>query len=251
MTEKEEIEVYFHSLIESVQYDRNAFTIWYSEDKVVLGAILNDDPEAQKFFNYATIYNTIVDTDAKIKYSFDKSIEMATDIDFDKWNPLNSPSKEEMMSIYYIENAVFRTSVLWDLLAQLFNIKEGLGKSFDRVYTLQIFRDAQQRENTNPFAERVYAYMVQADNSDVEPWEGNYEYVKDFRNKMTHRASPNISSLSEFAMELRMPAIYILKRVIEDYKQVSEFIQELIVDILKDYEKLNNVEPLNEEQNNA
>ena len=47
----------------------------------------------------------------------------------------------------------------------------------------------------------------------IELLEGNYAYVKEFRDKMTHRASPNISSSSSYAMELRLPMIYVLKRV--------------------------------------
>lgn len=251
MTEKEEIEVYFRSLIESVQYDSNTFTMWYSEDKVIVGALVTDSPETQKFFDYATIYNTIIDTDAKIKYSLNEAIKWMDDIDYNKWNPFQTPTKEEYKAIYYTENAIFRTSVLWDLLAQLFNIKDGIGKSFDKVYVSQIFHDAQQGKRANQFAKKVYDYMEQADNLDVEPWEGNHKYVKDFRDKMTHRASPNVSSISNFAMELRIPSTFVLKRVIEDYKQVSEFIQELIFDILKDYEMLNNTDLLEGAKDNA
>lgn len=251
MDTKKETAAYFQGLIESVQYDGNTFTMWYSEDKVIVGALLTDNPEAERFFDYATIYNTIIDTDAKIKYSLYEAIKWIDDIDFEKWNPLQAPSNEEYKAIYYTENAVFRTSVLWDLLAQLFNIKAGIGKPFDKVYTSQLFHDAQQGRRANQFAKKVYEYMEQADNLDVEPWEGNHKYVKDFRDKMTHRASPNVSSFSNFAVEVRIPSVYVLKRVIEDYVKVSEFIQELIIDILKDYEMLNNADLLEGEKNNA
>ncbi len=248
---KDEVARYFYGIIDSIKYDSNVFTVWYNEEKVVLGALLSSDSNAQAFFNYATIYNTIIDADKKIKISLNEAIKWADDPDSVEWKPLQAPSEEEYSAIYYTENAVFRTSVLWDLLAQLFNLKEKIGRPFDEVYTAQIFHDAQQGKRANPFAKKVYAYMVQNDSSDVEPWEGNYAYVKDFRDKMTHRVSPNISSFSDYALELRMPMIYVLKRVIEDYKQVSEFIQELVSDILKDYEKLGNLDLANEVQNNA
>lgn len=240
---KEE-EKYFLNIINSIQYESNAFTVWYSEEKVVIGALVEDNPEMQRFFNYATIYNTIIDTDMKIKYSLTEAINQANDTDFDKWQPLQSPSKEEYAAIYYTENAVFRTAVLWDLLAQLFNLKADLGKSFDLVHAAQIFHNAQQGKKANLFAKKVYAYMDQEENTDVEPWKGNFAYVRDFRNKMTHRVSPNISSFSNYSIELRMPMIYVLKRVIEDYKQVSEFIQEIITDILTNYKNLNDIDTL-------
>lgn len=243
---KTEESSYFSNIINSIQYDSNAFTIWYSGDKVMLGALVKNTPEVQTFFNYATIYNTIIDTDAKIKLSLQEAINAADNPSFDDWKPLESPSADEYRAIYFTENAIFRTAVLWDLLAQIFNIKAGIGKPFDKVYATQIFHDAQQGKRGNPFAKKVYTYMTQKDNSDVEPWEGNYAYVKDFRDKMTHRASPNISSFSEFSSELRMPAIYILKRVIEDYKQVSDFIQEFLKDILIEYKQLDTATPLSE-----
>lgn len=240
---KDEAE-YYLSVIESVNYDKNAFTVWYGDDKVILGAIMHDNPQAQRFFDYATIYQTIMDLDWKIKTSLKMAIDSAEVISFEEWKPIAPPSEEEKMAIYYTENAIFRISVLWDLLAQLFNLKEGLGKPFEKVYATQLFHDTQQGKHPHPFAVKVYSYMQQQDNSDVEPWEGNYTYVKEFRDKMTHRSSPNISSFSNFAQELRMPMMYVLKRVIEDYKQASEFISEIIKEILSEnYRELNQTTP--------
>ena len=220
------------SMIESVHYDENAFTIWYGDDKVILGAIIHDNPEVQRFFDYTTIYHTIIDLDRKIKISLKMAIDSADAISFEEWNPIDPPSEMEKMAIYYTENGIFRLAVLWDLLAQLFNLKENLGKPFEKVYAARLFHDAQQGKRPNPFAVKVYSYMQQQDNADVEPWEGNYAYMKEFRDKMTHRGSPNISSISNFSQELRMPMVYVLKRIVEDYKQVSEFISEIIGEIL-------------------
>ena len=54
-------------------------------------------------------------------------------------------------------------------------------------------------------------------------------------------------------MSLRMPTVYVLKRVIEEYKQVSDFIKEYVTEVLKDYEELNNCTPenLGQEGNNV
>ncbi len=242
---------YFKSIINSITYGNNVFTVWYSDEKVLMGAILKDEPLIQRFFNYATIYNTIKDVDTKIKFSLNKTIHLADDLDFETWQPLQSPSEEEFQATYYMENAVFRIESLWDLLAQLFNLKENINKPFDKIYAEQLFHDAQQGKKAKAFAKKVYAYMQQQDDLNVEPWEGNYDYVKNFRNKMTHRISPNITSFSSYGMELRMPVILTLKRVIEDYNQVSQFIHEILDDILKDYEFLNNVKLYAEEENNV
>ena len=234
---KEEV-AYFQHIIDSIHYDSNVFTVWYSEEKVLIGALVDDSPEIKDFLNYATIYNTILDTDRKIKFSIQEAIELADSLVFEDWRPFQSPSYEEYTAMYYTENAIFRIMILWDLLAQLFNIKAGLRKPFDKVYATAIFHDAQQGKKPNPFAKKVYDYMVQSDDTDVEPWKGNHTYCKSFRDKMTHRSSPNVTSFSDFSFELRLPVIYPLKRVVEEYKKVSDFIQEIICEIVKDYKML-------------
>ena len=229
----------FQNLVKSVQYDENAFTVWYGNEKISVGAFIHDQPEIQRFFDYATIYHTLLDLDRKIKTSFQMAIEFAEDADFDHWNPISPPSERESTAIYYLENAIFRTMVLWDLLAQFFNLKEKIDKPFDKVYSAQIFHDAQQGKRPNPFAKEVYAYMTQEDSSETEPWEGNHGYVREFRDKMIHRSTPTLSSISNLSFELRMPVAYTLKRTIEDYIQVSYFLHEIITNILQDYEMLN------------
>ena len=239
---------YYQEIIDSVKYKNNVFTNLYSGEKVIISAMIDDSPEMQRFFNFATIYNAILDVDKKIKFSFKEAIRLADNINFDKWRPLDSPSKREYYAIYHLENAIFRTEILWDLLAQLFNLKENLNKEFNKVYATKLFHDSQQGKKANKFAKKVYSYMKQQDNTNVEPWEGNYTYVKDFRDKMTHRSSPNITSFSDFSLELRYPVAVILKRVVEDYKQVYIFIQEILEDILENYKMLSNIEPYNEKK---
>lgn len=240
---KDEVSELLKGIIDSVQYTPNVFSAWYSEDRIIIGAYVQDDPAAQDFFSYATIYNTILDLDTKIKFSVDKALELAEDTNFDNWKPLQTPSENEYMAIYYVENAVFRISALWDMLAQLFNIYADIRRPLNEVYAKQLFHDAQQGKRANPFAKRVYSYMEQSDGPNSEWWEGNYVYTKDLRDKLTHKASPNVSSLSSFATELRMPALYTLSRAVEDYKQVSDFIEELLVEILAKYKKLAGFKP--------
>ena len=85
----------FQNLVKSVQYDENAFTVWYGNEKILVGAFIHDQPEIQRFFDYATIYHTLLDLDRKIKTSFQMAIEFAEDADFDHWNPISPPSERE------------------------------------------------------------------------------------------------------------------------------------------------------------
>ncbi len=79
------------------------------------------------------------------------------------WNPISSPSDNEAESIYYTENAVFRTAILWDMLAQLYNIKAEKGRPIEKVYAKQLFHDAQQGKRADPFAQKIWRVSNQVD----------------------------------------------------------------------------------------
>lgn len=215
-------------LLCAIHYAPKLFTIGFDEEKYVFGAILKDEPGFQKLFSFNTLYESIIDIDRKIKHSILMGLQCAEIPDGDAWNPFEKPSDSEWEALYYTENALYRVSVLWDLLAQLYNIQEDLGISNEKIYAEQLFHNAQQGKKPNLFAIKVYAYMKEKDDVSSEPWKGNYAYLKEYRDKMTHRYSPSISTISDYAIDLRLPAIYILYRVAGDYKQVSMFIQELL-----------------------
>lgn len=54
---------------------------------------------------------------------------------------------------------------------------------------------------------------------------------------MTHRNSPNITSISDYNLNFKDPPSYMLKRIIEDYVKVSNYISEILNHI---EEKLDN-----------
>lgn len=218
--------------LNSVYYEPKLFTIGFDDVKYVFGALLKDQPGLQKLFSYNTIYESIVDIDKKIKHSILLGLQYAEIPVGDEWNPFESPSDAEWEALYYTENALYRISVLWDLLAQLFNLKEEIGISNEKIYAEQLFHNAQQGKKPNLFAKKVYAYMKEDDDSSSETWKGNYAYLKEYRDKMTHRYAPSISTISDYAIDLRLPAIYSLYRAAEDYQQVSVFIKELLNEII-------------------
>ena len=64
----------------------------------------------------------IKDLDRKIKFSFEKILEYNLKNIYSTFNPMEVAVKDEVKVIYYMENMLFRTSILWDLLAQICNI---------------------------------------------------------------------------------------------------------------------------------
>jgi hypothetical protein len=48
---------------------------------------------------------------------------------------------------------------------------------------------------------------------------------------MTHRNSPNVAVISDFDMNLKHHPAFQLKRIIEDYAVVSQYIKEILDEI--------------------
>lgn len=219
--------------VKDIRFDSSLFTIRLNEDKVIFGASMKDDPGMDSFFCYGTIWRSVIDLDCKIKISLIAAIELVKGFNLIDYDPFASPSWDEMMSMYYTENAVFRTSIIWDMLAQLYNLKHKVGKRPEKIYCTSFFRD--QSKKDDGLAKEIYEYLDQEEDLSVEPCRGNYKFVSDYRNKLAHRNSPNISSVSSFDLELRLPMAFVLKRVIEDYKKAAFFINALVHAILKGY----------------
>lgn len=220
-------------LINKVTYNPDLFKIFIGENKYIMGC-LEPHQEANKFFLYKTLYDTLVSLDKNIKKSFDRALKYEyNNTDIDKFSPVKKPTPGEEEAIYYTENAVFRLSALWDLLAQFYNVKFNNNKDPEKVNYYTLFHNDAQGKRPNQFAKKIYKYISKEENEESQCegdglWKGNHEYVRNYRNKMTHRNSPNVATISNYAFEMRMPMRYVLKRVIEDYVRVSEFISEML-----------------------
>ena len=97
-------------------------------------------------------------------------------------------------------------------------------------------------KHPNPLAQKIYKYITEVEEENPiykkgEFWKGNHEYVSEYRNKMTHRNSPNVTTMSNYDLELRMPMRYVLKRVIEDYVKASKFIKQVLNEIVSEYDE--------------
>ena len=220
-------------LLSSIQFDQDLFKLYIDQDTVVFGAIVKDIPKVNRFFSYKTIYDSIIDTAKKAKRSIILGIQFAEKVDLDEWDPFTEPPEEEWMAMYYMENALFRVSVLWDLLAQMYNIKKNIGKPNDEIHCERFFHNAQQGKGAKPFAVKVYSYLAQEEDKKTIGFTGNHSFIKGYRDQMMHRNSPSVSTYSDFGMGIRLPALYYLTRLTEDFAQVSQFIKELVSEVLE------------------
>lgn len=230
---------YLLSKMNEIYYNENRFRVLIEKDKYIFGVVSaeNEPSYISKIIQYKTIYETICDLDFKIKLSFKKAIEYAYSTNVqEQFSLLKNSSVEEIYSYYYIENALFRTSSLWDMLAQLYRLYYQINVKPNEVYYNQIFNPkSRYSKNFKKKATLISNYLKQEDDTAVNgEWKGNHKFVNACRNKMTHRNSPNITVLSDFDVNFKHHPTYLLKRIIEDYNVVSKFISDIVDDIEKE-----------------
>lgn len=220
---------YLQEVVNSVICIPDAFHIKYGDEKYLF-SIVTKDQATTDYYAVSAIYDTICVVDEQIKYAFNKAIACDLPETLEEYDPFSMPNDNERIAIYHTENIVFRVSVLWDLLAQLCNVIYHTGLETTAVYYNRYFKKYASGDDAFNIAKEVYAYLTEADDPNAEgnPGSGNHEFLNGFRNQMTHRVSPNVSSISSLGGTLRPPTLYVLHRAIEDYYKVSSFLCRLI-----------------------
>lgn len=230
--EKEKKEL--KNLIESINYEKYNFYIPYGDNKFIFGitAPNNEDNKLSEFFEIKTIFDTIKNIDEKINYSLKKGIEYIFSEDvYNNFNLLHESSDNEKKGYYYIENAIFRLSTLWDMIAHVYNIICGFKQPTDSIYVKRFFTQMHfQNDTITGMVNNILSYINENDDTS-EPfpnWKGNYNYICEYRNKMTHRNSPSIASFSNLDINLKEPIVFLCTRTILDYVAVSQFMNDIL-----------------------
>ena len=65
-------------------------------------------------------------------------------------------------------------------------------------------------------------------------WKGNHDFMDEYRNKMTHRNSPNVAVASNLDLNLKHHPTFILKRMVEDYVQAFRFIGDILKESMEE-----------------
>ncbi len=220
---------YLKSLIVDIENKFQKLSIPYAPGKVIMGVIGTSD--VSDYYSSKTVVDTVLSLDKKIKLSLDKAIEYAySEVVLNNFNPILEGGEEEFLAYYYIENAIYRTSTIWDCIAQLYNIYHNLGKDQNRIHYHGLFKELSSKPETERIdgVEKIFNYLDEVDDTTlVGRWNGNHGYIKQYRNKMIHRNAPDGLSMSNFDMNMKSPPVYILKRLIEDYFQSMLFFEKI------------------------
>lgn len=221
------------------------FEIKFGEDRIIAGAISGvDSPideDISKLLKYQSLSNTIKILDENIKYSLNKAIDIyynSKKIDFQPFSKMNMTESE---ATYYIENAIYRSISMWDMLAHLYNIKFCLGipiekvsykKFFSKEYKNIIYPDINEINLINAHIIEEEIKDINKIKSDDDNWKGSHQYVNEYRNSLVHRVSPNVFSMNDYSkFSMRLPINLILKRVIDDYSFVIKHIYDFFMQI--------------------
>lgn len=239
---KEEIKE-FKKQYNSILYDDKKFRFYIEGSvKYIFGSTTPEDDNSivGKVSEYRTLYDSLMSTDEMIKFSLDKAIEYTyTHNILLNFNPFSEDNAEEKVAYYYLENAVFRELNLWDLLAQFYCLHYKIDKDKNKIYYNKIFNPRSPHSNKfKKEAVEIEEYLKEKDTIENfetnDSWIGNHQFIVDFRNKMTHRNSPNKTTISNFDINLKTHPTVILKRLIEDYVVVSKYLNH-ILSVIEEY----------------
>jgi len=223
---------YLQDKLEEVSYNDKRFTFMCGNNKYIFGIVSPQGEETSlaKIMQYKTIFDTLKDMDYKIKLSFQKAIDNAySNVVQKNFSVFQSGTEEETLSYYYIENALFRTISLWEMLAQLYRLYYKVKIEKKEVEYKKFFNSSISNYSFKIKAREINSYLYQKDDINLMgEWRGNHKFVNGCRNKMIHQNSPTVAAMSDYDINLKNHPVFFIKRIIEDYVVVSRFINDIL-----------------------
>lgn len=197
------------------------------------------------YFSCKMLIESLISLNKKIIYSFEEGLKYVYSKSvLDNFRSHELGGQDEFLSFYYLENIIYRTSIIWDYTAQLYNIFYRLNKDVDKINYKNFFNELGQSKKfkKNKDVISINNYFKETDDTFVEngKWKGNHNYIKELRNEMTHRSSFDVAALSPLAIKLKPSPIFVLKRTLEDYNTGVNFFKMIALEIMnnKDDDKL-------------
>lgn len=219
-------------LLNEYKIENTNFHINLSEDKYISGIFGNIDNKIKKVFKYNHFLESINDLSKKTKKSIEKCVEAYQKTNIKNFNPIgNIVSKEEENAYYYMENALFREIILWDSLAQLYNLYYNMNIEVDKIFYKKVITELSQKNIKEIDFKGILKYLN-------EPFEiieddidrGIHGCINNMRNQMTHRFSIAITAFSENSKEsatLRaMPDL--IYKIAKDYNMVQKYLVQIV-----------------------
>lgn len=229
-------------LLNEYKIEIDNFHINLENNKYISGIFGNVNEKIKKVFKYNHFVESINDLSEKTKKSIDKCIEAYQNTNIKNFNPIgNIITKEENKAYYYMENALFREIILWDSLAQLYNLYYNMNIEVDKIFYKKVIKELSLKDIKEIDFNEILEYLnepfdIMENNID----KGIHECINDKRNQMTHRFSIAITAFSENSKEnatLRaMPDL--VYKIAKDYNKVQQYLVQIINMILTEINQI-------------
>ena len=238
----EEEKITVEKLINEHKIKIDNFHIHLEKNRYISAVFGNVDKKIKKVFKYNHFLESINDLSHKTKMSIEKCVEAYQDTDINDFNLMeNKISKKENEAYYYMENALFREVILWDSLAQLYNLYYDMGIDVDKIYYKKVIEKLSLKNIKEIDFDQILKYLKEPysiNEKDID--KGIHECISHFRNQMTHRFSIAITAFSENTEEsatLRaMPDL--LYKIAKDYNIVQKYLVQIIEMILEEINQI-------------
>lgn len=216
----------FREKLNAVQFDENKFKVLTEDGRIAMVMTpKNVKHPAGEMTTFRSIYETVLDLDWKIRISLQIASEhiLKNSSQYKPFGKIDEPTK---MAIYYLENALFRLTSFWDMLAQGYRILYDVKKNLEN-YVIDIdhvnykaFFDSKKTPHNNfeSDANEIYQY-ISGDN-----W---HKLTNELRNQMTHKFSPNIPVMSNYTINLPYPLHIQIEALLEDYIMARKFLMKM------------------------
>lgn len=190
-----------------------------------------------ELFKYNHFFESIKDLCLKTKFAIYKGLEECKKIDGDKFDPLSNDISENEFNCYYnLENALYRIEMLWDALAQIYNIYSKMNKPIDKIYYNKFFKEIKKEDKIE--VDDILKYMEEKPEADKID-KGVHLYLTKLRNTMTHRYSLSITAFSYNTKEkfvLRECEPELLYKICYEYNKLMKFITDIFNKIYQEQE---------------
>ena len=216
----------FQEKLNAFQFDEDKFKVLTEDGRIAMVMTpKNVKHPAGEMTTFRSIYETVLDLDWKIRISLQIASEHILK-NSTQYKPFGEIDEHTKIAIYYLENALFRLTSLWDMLAQgyriLYDVKKNLKNNvidIDHV-KYKAFFDPKKTPHNNfeSDAEEIYLYI-----SD-DTW---HKLINELRNQMTHKFSPNIPAMSNYTMNLPYPLHIEIEAILEDYLMTRKFLMKM------------------------
>lgn len=238
----EEEKITVEKLINEHKIKIDNFHIHLEQNRYISAVFGNVDIKIKKVFKYNHFLESINDLSHKTKMSIEKCVEAYKNTDINDFNLMeNKISKKENEAYYYMENALFREVILWDSLAQLYNLYYDMGIDVDKIHYKKVIEKLSLKNIKEIDFDQILKYLKEPysiNEKDID--KGIHECISHFRNQMTHRFSIAITAFSENTEEsatLRaMPDL--LYKIAKDYNIVQKYLIQIIEMILEEINQI-------------